>query len=145
MKVKFYSASACLQIFMTLRALFPWNWTLARRHNLTFQKGRVPVFKGLNIDSDWWLTDISFAKTDLTKEFPQDLMCEGRANSPPLSAGCAAENVWQAAINLLCSLAGSFCLPSCQDPVTPLTVPLSRTVWRLYRHGISWTLYLLNL
>lgn len=56
---------------MTLRALFPWNCTFARRHNLTFQKGQLPTFKGLNIDSGWRLTDISFAKNDLTKEFPQ--------------------------------------------------------------------------
>lgn len=57
---------------MTLRALFLWKCTLARRHNLTFQKGQLPTFKGLNIDSGWRLTDISFAKDDLTKEFPQD-------------------------------------------------------------------------
>ncbi len=57
---------------MTLRALFLWNCTLARRHNLTFQKGQLPSFKGLNIDSGWRLIDISFAKNDLTKESSQD-------------------------------------------------------------------------
>lgn len=57
---------------MTLCALFPWNSTLARRHNLTFQKGQLPMFKGLNIDSGWRLTDIYVAKNDLTKEFPLD-------------------------------------------------------------------------
>lgn len=47
--VKFDSVSACLT--MTLYIIFPWNCFLAQRHNLTFEKGQLPVFKGLNIDS----------------------------------------------------------------------------------------------
>lgn len=50
----------------------PFSLKLNLGHNLTFQKGQLPAFKGLIIDSGWRLTDISFAKNDLTKESPQD-------------------------------------------------------------------------
>lgn len=145
--MKFYSVSACLHIFTIVCALFPRNCTLVRRHNLTFEKGQMPSLKGLNIDSGWWLTDISFAKNDLTKEFPQDPYRCVR-EKPILHQGAlpsACEDVWQAAINLLCSLTASFCLQSCQDSVTPFSTSLSCTARWLYRHDISWTLYLLNL
>lgn len=135
-KPQIYSVSACLQISTTLCALFPWNCTLARRHNLTFQKGRLPTFKGLHIDSSWWLTDFSLAKNDLTKEFPQDprRCARGKANSRPRSAWYVGGDVWQAAINPQSGLAGGLCLLSHQTffMTRPPPPPTSR------EHFTSW-------
>lgn len=93
MELKFYLVFACLHISTTLPALFPWNCTLARRHNLTFHKGQLPASKGLNIDSGWWLTDISFGENDLTKEFQPNHVRFARggkkSNPAPRSAGCS--------------------------------------------------------
>lgn len=112
------SFCACLQIILTSCALFLWNCTLARRNNLTFRKGQLPGYKGLNIDSNWRQTDISLAKPDPTKDriFKQSLLSgEGKANCASRSTGIAGADIWQPAIKRLCSLAGIFCLLSCQD------------------------------
>lgn len=42
-------------------------------HYLTFQKGQLPAFTRLTIDCGWSLTDICFAKNDLTKDSHQDI------------------------------------------------------------------------
>lgn len=116
--VKFDSVSACLTV--TLYIIFPWNCFLARRHNLTFEKGQLPVFKGLNIDSSWRLTDISFVKTDLIKEFLQVCVCEREGKSQFstqehwVRRGRHLTGTYQPSL----SPADSFCLPSCQDGST---------------------------
>lgn len=59
---KFLLLPACLAHLPDPSCPFPSEVHLGRRHNLTFQKGQLPASKGLNIDSGWWLTDISFAQ-----------------------------------------------------------------------------------